>query len=1110
MFLPDIDYIWYMKPRTISAVVSFLVAGTAANAQTDTAVIPVTPPHEVVTAPFSSEDEANFLAPPKTFRPQTWFHYVDGNVDRDGITEDLEAIAGAGISGIQLFHGGNFGGDWPGVTDHVYCLSEKWDDLVRHTAKEARRLGLRFTMQNCPGWAMSGGPWIKPEDAMRHLTSTRTDICGGGPVAVGLPVAVDDLQDWKDYRDVAVLAFRTPLGDKVTPLIPSEIIADGYHDQIEKALRGEAIEGFTFKPGEHRVELVFPGHETARSIVFSSINGFCHHFVYEPGIHVTVTAMLDDGGEKTVLDADMPMASWQDDREITFSLDEASAGRYVIVIRNAHDMRITALRMLSAARKNNWEAEAGWTLRRIPRESALPDQDAAAYVDPSTVIDLSGFMDKDGILRWNAPDGDWTVLRIGHVNTGMVNGPAPAEAVGFECDKLSPHGPDTHFNAFIGRMVDGPVNGLVNSMLMDSWECKCQTWTPEMETMFADINGYALRSWLPALFGYVISDQDVTSRFLNDWRGTLNTLLTENFFGRMAEHAHAKGLSISYETASGDIFPADIMEYFKYADVPMAEFWRGDDTTFVESFNFKPIYPTASAAHIYGKPRVASEAFTSFELSWDEHLDILREAANQNCAQGISYFVLHTYTHNPKADIYSPGTSFGSPTIGTPFVRNQTWWKYMPEFTEMLSRYTYMLERGKPVADILWYLGDEIDHKPDQYGDFPYSNRFDYCNTDVLLDRIEAQGGKAVTPEGLEYSVIWIPDNHRMLSSTLRKLIDLAGKGVHIVADRPLGPASIADDDDEFNALVEMLWSSPSVIEGKTIYDAMDIIGIVPDVMCHIDTLPEKTTNGGRPVWMHRKTDNADWYFVAAPKYSGFRGTLSFACDGAAQIWDPVSGKMTPAMAVCDGSGRTEVGFDLPRCGSCFVVFRHDASGMSGDMSSLQPGLVMDAQSLPGYVSSMEVASPWTLTFPAGWGAPEKVAVPHLKSWTELGMGPEGSSFSGTAAYVTSFRMKRRKGEIYLLDLGEVEMIAEVKVNGVAFKPLWNSPYRLDISSALRNGHNDIEVKVTDSWYNRLAYDATQPEGERKTWTIGGPGVDAGLHASGLMGPVKVITLMQR
>jgi hypothetical protein len=102
---------------------------------------------------FGKHDEAAFLSPPKVYHPETWFHYIGGNVAETGITADLEAIAGAGFSGIQLFHG-QFGGPWPGVAPQIACLSPLWDHAVQHTAEESDRLGLRFSMQNCPGWAM--------------------------------------------------------------------------------------------------------------------------------------------------------------------------------------------------------------------------------------------------------------------------------------------------------------------------------------------------------------------------------------------------------------------------------------------------------------------------------------------------------------------------------------------------------------------------------------------------------------------------------------------------------------------------------------------------------------------------------------------------------------------------------------------------------------------------------------------------------------------------------------------------------------------------------------------------------------------------------------------
>ena len=151
-------------------------------------IFPVSANNEIVKAvpdttllqrPFDSQDVTLFQTPQKMFFPETWFHYVNGNVDRAGITADLEAIAASGLAGVQFFHGGGFADGWKGVTEPVYCLSEKWEDLVKHTASEAKRLGLRFTMQNCPGWAMSGGPWIDFNHTMRHLTYSRLDIKDG-------------------------------------------------------------------------------------------------------------------------------------------------------------------------------------------------------------------------------------------------------------------------------------------------------------------------------------------------------------------------------------------------------------------------------------------------------------------------------------------------------------------------------------------------------------------------------------------------------------------------------------------------------------------------------------------------------------------------------------------------------------------------------------------------------------------------------------------------------------------------------------------------------------------------------------------------------------------
>jgi hypothetical protein len=175
---------------------------------------------------------------------------------------------------------------------------------------------------------------------------------------------------------------------------------------------------------------------------------------------------------------------------------------------------------------------------------------------------------------------------------------------------------------------------------------------------------------------------------------------------------------------------------------------------------------------LYGKRRLSAEALTSVTLTWDEHFDMLKEVCNINMIDGVTHIMFHTYTHHPTTDYLPPGTSFAT-GIGTPFCRKQTWWKFMPEFNQYLARVNYLLERGKPVSDILWYLGDEVSHKPNQRIELD-CYKYDYCNPDVLLNRLSVKNKQLVTPEGLTYRVLYIPDNVRMRVDTLEKIAEFS------------------------------------------------------------------------------------------------------------------------------------------------------------------------------------------------------------------------------------------------------------------------------------------------------------------------------------------------
>lgn len=1055
------------------------------------------PSKSEVYAKFDKEDKARFFAPSKVYYPEVWVDCIGGNLSKEGILADLEAIAEAGFSGVQFFFG-NRGGAWPGVNEQILCLSAEWDDFVQYAAEQAKRLGLRFTLQNCPGWAMAGGPWIEPSNSMRHLVWTESNIAGGKEVDVLLPVSAHKDTDWRDYQDLMVLAFPKPLGD-IVPLVPESVESSLPGYPWQECVTGTISHALNLPPspqgGAHWIDVTFPKEEVIRSIEFSSINGYFHWYCYEPGVSVSLEAIVD-GDTIEVLHTDLPASNWQDNRNITLSCNEVAPTRkYRISIANKHGMALWSVRMWTGARKNNWESEAGWVLRNLMCNSEKPNHNPLCYIKKGAVLDISKYMSADGHLRWVAPKGEWSVLRIGHINSGMKNAPAPPEATGWECNKYDVEGAEKHFAGYVGRLNEGPLKGLLNGMLLDSWECETQTWTKEMEEEFRALNGYDLRPWLPALMGYVIDTPETTSRFLRDWRATINHLVVHRFYKRMSELGHASNLSVIYETAGGDVFPSDIMEYFKFADIPMCEFWQHQPEIFVGSLNFKPIKPTVSAARLYGKQRVGAEAFTSLQLTWDEQFRLLKETANKNRIEGATHFAFQAYTHNPLPDVLVPGSSFGS-DIGTPFMRSQTWWRYMHEFTTYIARSTYMLERGRPVSDFLWYLGDEIDHKPDQLAPFPLGYKFDYCNPDVLLNRLSVtKQGMLATPEGITYRAMYLPRTYRMLPETLEKLVQLVQQGATIIGERPLHVATLSapeESEKRFRRAVDMLWGEASdtsvrilgkgkVLSQMTIDEAIRELKLTPDV--EADGL----------LWLHRQTKGADWYYICPSLGAGFEGSVLFNQQGAVELWDPVTGNIEVARTEQQGT-RTLVHLNLSRGETRFVVFHKNKKHQ-------QPPLSVEKE-----VISLAQAE-WTIAFPDGWGvAPRELSVRNLMPWKDFPLSVEGRAFSGTATYSTTLHISMKDDESkYLLDLGRVESFAKVTINGISLPVLWTYPYRVDITKYLVTGDNALSIDVTNTWFNRLVYDAGRPEEQRKTWTINGPSKDAPLRDSGLLGPVKVL-----
>lgn len=1123
--------------------------------------------------------EQGFSSPAQEYRPETWFHLIGGNVSKQGLTVDLEAVSKAGIQGIQLFHGR--GQEWPGVSPQITCLSESWDDMISHVGNETERLGLKFTMQNCPGWAMSGGPWITPDRAMRHLIWSRQDIIGGKKITLNLTRPQPSDEDWRDYREVAVLAFPTPAGDTGLPLSPARLrsnrqeqpwadLLDGNRDiKVEVDVSSEDV----------WLEIEFDTETLIRAVELPPVENLMKRRNFDPSSAVRLLAWKSGQWHDTGV-RQIPRGTWQDrqpEMSLFLAFSDFPSTRFRLVFENNFPMSLTKLRFYSDARINDWRGQAGYALRSLERVEP-PLQNRDAWLSSESIIDLSDSMDEKGALSWEAPSGRWTVLRFGHVNTGVKNKPAPPEATGFECDKLSPLGAEQHFAGYIGRLTQngGAIEGQLKGMLIDSWECYTQTWTTEMEKEFETRRGYALRKWLPAVAGWVVNDHKTSEAFLRDWRATISDLLVENYFGRMAELGRDRGLRLSFETALGDVSPGDILQYFSKADIPMCELWQPNDPHW-GGFETKPIHPTVSAGHIYGKPVIAAEAFTNIGIRWNEHPFALKHRADQHFALGINYLVFHTYTHNPKFDVV-PGSSFGS-RIGTPFLRGQTWWKFMPLFSDYLSRCQFLLQQGKPVADVLWYLGDDLDHKPRQDTPFPPGYQFDYINFDALLNRISVNDGMLTTPEGIQWSVLWLPELtcSRLLPQTLACLLDLIKQGATVIGPAPVQNPSLSGGDKaevEFDTLVRKLWEADKPTGERRIGKGRLIWGnSLSSTLADLNILPDVSETSSA-MWCHRRIGTKDIYFLAADRISPINANLRFRAMGQPEFWDPVTGERTKAAIFSRNETHTVLPVDLPAAGSVFVVFNNEKGGAgltkieyegkiwkdAFDVSNvdttppypnfgltpedtLQPwinpstplasfdstgssltawkdgeftfngdieenkvsvsGTQEKTVSVTG-TNIIEMSGPWKLAFPRGWDAPEQLELPELLPWSSLNdQGAKG--FSGTASYSTIFEIAGlQKNERFMLDLGRVAHIAEVRLNGKDVSTLWVPPFRADITDFIRAGRNRLTVNVTSTWYNRLIFDSSLPEDERRTWTHHAPSADEEPEIAGLVGPVVI------
>lgn len=1077
--------------------------------------------------------EQDFTNPPDSAKPRTWWHWTGGNITKVGITKDLEWMKRIGIAGMQLADV-SFGGG-QNVVNKIEFASPEWLDAVHHAASEADRLGLEMAIFSSAGWSLTGGPWVKPEQAMKKLVWSKTVVEGpqsfsgvlaqppsnNGPIRNLQRGGRDAQSDPTYYGDTKVIAFRTPTEQINVAKLNPKVTVDGNIIDAAALLDDDLNSAVTIPvpESESSAQLLFEFSEpfTARAITIAGPRG----------IPVGSVSVSDNGANFRIL-VTLPGAQlYRQGRVRTFAFAETTANFFRIELTGAplgpaetmsqasanpaREYTLTEAILHLDPRVHRWEEKAGFSFLFEYESVPTPSIPANAAIRRSEIIDLTLKMDHNGRLRWDIPPGRWTILRMGYSLTGAKNRPATPTGLGYEVDKLSAKYIESYYHGYFDPIANalGPLFGKsLQYVLMDSWEAGMQNWTDQIISEFQKRRGYDPTSYLPVLTGRVVESAEVSDCFLWDFRRTLADMYADYHYGALTELLAKRGVGTYAEAAGVSLeIPEDTLLNKSKVTIPMGEFWVR--ALHPELMYYQDVRSAASASHIYGKTLVAAEAFTGggYEAPYT-----LKKVGDYWFAQGVNRLIFHTSAHQPL------DTKPGNTMVGTHINRNITWAEQAGSFMTYLARTSYLLQQGLFVADLAYLLNEGAPSTMPIWGAGlmpkpPYGYDYDYVNADVLINRMSVRtDGQLALPNGMTYRILVLPQIDRMTISVLRKICELVKGGATVVGPRPNKSPSLAgypEANNEIRARAHDLWGDlDGISRTKRTFGKGTVVWGLPleDVLDSLDV--PKDVEYSRPLdakiaWIHRHMDNADIYFIAnltnSPHAIDVRFRIS---DKEAELWHPDTGEIGPAQYSIAGH-RTTVSLDLDQRESVFVVFRKTASA--------------PLRSLPTTKSTtlVNVDGPWDVRFPPNLGAPEKIKLTKLQSWTE-NTNDGVKYFSGTATYTQTIQVEQswfQDRARLLLDLGLVKDIAEITVNGKMLGILWKPPYWMDVTGILKPRENKIQIKVTNQWMNRLIGDRSAPAGKKVLHAEGFMGFFGRmppLSESGLIGPVQLVSAVNQ
>lgn len=1053
---------------------------------------------DAATVPYFSENfktvETGFITAPDSIQTSTYWYWISNNISKEGVVKDLEAMKKVGINRAFI---GNVGLDEVPY-GRIKMFSDEWWDILHTTLKTATRLNIQIGIFNSPGWSQSGGPWVKPDMAMRYLTSSQVMV--KGPLI--FKKELDKPQT--DFQDVKVLAYpvAADYNSDISALKP-QLSAEPATDSLNNLMDNNIATGIHLTRGQQfSLTINTKTPYAVRSVIFSTT----HQPVYLEGdiqakvnnAYVTVKHFTIDRTNPALNTGFTPWG------QAAVTIPVTTSNSFRLVLTNiSSNSGITELKLSATPMVESYMEKTLAKMWPTPHPFwkdyqwvPQPDETSKYIIDPAKVIDISKYMAADGTLNWKVPAGNWIIERTGMTPTKVTNAPAPPEGRGLEVDKMSKEHIAEHFDAYLGQIlkrIPAEDRKSWKVTVEDSYETGGQNWTDLLIPEFKAKYNYDPTPYIPVLQGKVVGSEDRSDRFLWDLRRLIADDVSFKYVGGLRDISHKNGLTTWLENYGHWGYPGEFLQYGGQSDEIGGEFWSEGDLGDIEN------RAASSSAHIYGKIKVSAESFTAGGNAFARYPAMFKKRGDRFFTEGINNTLLHVYISQPND---SPAPGINAP-FSVEFNRLNTWFFDMDVFLKYIKRCNMMLQQGQYVADVAYFIGEDA---PKMIGttdpELPQGYSFDYINGDVIKGLVTVKDGKLSLPNGVNYSILVLPKLKTIRPELLAKIKELVQQGAVVLGPKPETSPSLKDypeADKQVKSIADELWGNIDgtttkvnhvgkglVINGMSMQEALDMIKVIPDL---------KITQSDSILFIHRQMKDGSIYFVSNQKNVPVNISTAFRVTGKTpELWNAVTGTIRDLPSFDQTASTTSIPMQLAPFESAFVIFRKN--GTAGDAAR---------SNYPAPEKTVEITNPWMVSFDKAMRGPANPVVFNtLTDWSK-NSNDSIKYYSGTAYYHNTFKIgKPVKGANYVIDLGVARAIAKVTVNGIEVGGAWTPPYQLDITKALKSGENKLEIKVVNTWVNRLIGDSLLPADQRKTSYIFGPDMKNGLESSGLLGPIKI------